>query len=132
MIINKAEILKRIKKIFEGLTQTEIAKICGISQPAVNKYFKKGIIPSYIIMLRIATYARVSLDWLLTGEEPKEPWAAAVREEEDLYKAPPISISTNAHWKEPLPQQISDKGRIFIPMVSESVAAREHGSVILR
>ncbi|MFB0560320.1 MAG: hypothetical protein ACETWM_03635 [Candidatus Lokiarchaeia archaeon] len=87
---------------------------------------------SYTIVLRIATYAHVSGDWLLTGEEPKEPWAAAVREEEAVYKAPPISISSNAHWKEPLPQQISHKSRIFIPLVSESVAARDHGSVILR
>ena len=40
--------------------------------------------PSYTIVLRIATYAHVSGDWLLTAEEPKEPWAAAVREEEAL------------------------------------------------
>ena len=123
MIINKAAILKRITKIFEGLTQTEIAKICGISQPAVNRYFKKGIIPSYNIMLRIAKYANVSLDWLLTGEEPKELWAAEVREKEVIYKAPIISIYTNAPWKEHLPHQISDKYGIFIPIVSESVAA---------
>ncbi|MDH5715508.1 MAG: hypothetical protein OEZ30_08090 [Candidatus Aminicenantes bacterium] len=43
-----------------------------------------------------------------------------------------LSISPNAHWKEPLPQQISHKDRIFIPLVSESVAARDHGSVIIR
>ena len=125
MIISKAEILKRIKKIFEGLTQTEIAKICGISQPAVNKYFKKGIIPSYTIMLRIAKYAHVSLDWLLTGEEPKELWAAKIREEEAIYKAPLISIYTNAQWRELLQNQISDKDYISIPIISEHIAARD-------
>lgn len=125
MIINKAEILKRIKKVFEGLTQTEIAKICGISQPAVNKYFKKGIIPSYTIMLRIAKYAHVSLDWLLTGEEPRELLASAVREKEAIYEAPVISIYTNAQWKELLQHQISDKDCISIPIISEPIAARD-------
>ena len=61
-----------------------MAKIGGISQLAVNRCFKKGVMRSYTIVLRIATYAHVSGDWLLTAEEPKEPWAAAVREEEAL------------------------------------------------
>ena len=122
--VNKPEVLKRIKNIFKGLTQSEISKICRISQPAVNKYFKKGSIPSYDIMLRISEYANVSLYWLLTGKGPKRLSATATRKAKALYEIiAPINIVTSAEWKKIIQNKPETETYVPIPLISESVAA---------
>ena len=124
MAIDRSSILNRIRKIFEGLPQTKIAIICGVTHQAVNRYYRKSILPNYDAMLRIAKYANVSMEWLLTGKGPKELSATAVREAGVLYKAPHINVITSAEYKKRLQNQISDKDCIYIPIISESVAIR--------
>jgi len=128
MEIERSEILKRIKNIFKGLPQTKIAKICGVTHQAVNRYYRKSILPNYDAMLRIARYANVSMEWLLTGKESKELFAATVREKEAIYKIPQI-IVTSAEKKESLQNQIYDSECISIPIISESVAAGDPLSI---
>ena len=124
MTIDRSSILNRIKKIFQGLTQTEVARICGVTQQAVNRYLKKNILPNYDAMLRIAKYGRVSIEWLLTGKGAKEIPVVAVREMEAIYPAPSINLVTYADYKNRLQKQISEKDCISIPIISESAAAR--------
>ena len=110
MAINKVRVLNRIKEIFTGLSQLEIAKICGVSQPAVNQYFRKGSLPSYDVMLKIARYGHVSLDWILTGKGPTEISATVVREDREPHK-------------KFLQNRISGEAYIPIPLISEPIAA---------
>ena len=79
-------------------------------------------------MLRIARYANVSMEWLLTGKGSKELFAATVREKEAIYKIPQI-IVTSAEKKESLQNQISDSECISIPIISESVAVRDPSNI---
>ena len=125
MAIDRIDILNRIKKIFEGLTQAEIARICGVTRQAVNRYFTKGILPNYDAMLRMAKYCNVSMEWLLTGKGLKEPPSALVREAKVLSHIPYIDIISKAQYKERLHKQVSEKECISIPLISESVAARD-------
>ena len=126
MAINRSAILNRIKNIFAGLPQTKIAKICGVTQQAVNRYYRKGILPNYDAMLRIAKYADVSMEWLLTGKGPKELAATEAREAKALYEVDAtINIITSAEYKERLQKQISEKDYISIPIISEPIAARD-------
>ena len=123
MAIDKVGILNRIKEIFKGLSQLEIAKICGVSQPAVNQYFKRGSLPSYDIMLKIAKYGNVSLDWILTGKGPKELSATAVRESGIFYEPTAVNIVSNAEYKKLIQYRPEIKAYIPIPLISEPVAA---------
>lgn len=126
MAIDRSAILDRIKKIFEGLPQTKIAKICGVTHQAVNRYFKKGLIPNYDAMLRISHYADVSMEWLLTGKEPKKLLAPAVREAGILSEAAAnISIHTSADYREMLQNQFRAKAYVSVPLISTSIAASE-------
>jgi len=124
MAIDRSAILDRIKKIFEGLPQTKIAKICGVTHQAVNRYFKKGLIPNYDAMLRISKYAHVPMEWLLTGKGPKELLAAGeagVLSEASVN----ISLHTSADCREMLQGQLKANAYVPIPLISASIAAGE-------
>ena len=123
MAIDRSGILNRIKDIFEGLPQTKIAKICGVTHQAVNRYYRKDILPNFDAMLRIAKYANVSMEWLLTGREPRDRFATGVREAEVLYGAPAINIITIDKYKKLLQDRVSAGVCVPIPLISEPIAA---------
>ncbi|TKJ28926.1 hypothetical protein CEE39_09735 [bacterium (candidate division B38) B3_B38] len=126
MAIDRSAILNRIKKIFEGLPQTKIAKICGVTHQAANRYFKKGLIPNYDAMLRISKYANVSMEWLLTGKGSEELLATAAGEAGVLSEATAnISINTSAEYQKMLQNQLRAKAYVPIPLISASIAACE-------
>ena len=126
MGIDRSAILDRIKQIFEGLPQTKIAKICGVTHQAVNRYFKKGLIPNYDAMLRISQYAHVPMEWLLTGKGPKELLATAAGEAVILNEATiNISLHTSADCQEMLQGQLKTNAYVSIPLISASIAAGE-------
>ena len=129
MAIDRSAILDRIKNIFAGLPQTKIAKICGVTHQAANRYFKKGLIPNYDAMLRIAKYANVSMEWLLTGKEPKELSAIVAGEAEVLYQAPTINIITPEEHKKLLQNIGLLKTFFLIPIISEHIAAGDPLSI---
>ena len=120
--IDKKEVLERIKIAFKGLTQKEMANICGISQPAINKYFKKGLMPSIDVLTRISEYSKSSIDWLLTGKGPKE--LSAIREAPIPYEpSPNIIITNNPGYRKIIEQQPNSEAYIPIPLISNPVAA---------
>jgi len=125
MSIDRSAILNRIKNIFEGLPRTKIAKICGVTPQAVSRYYRKDILPNYDAMLRIAKYANVSMEWLLTGKGQKELPATLAREAEVRYEAPTINIITKEEYKESLKNRIFEEDCISIPIISEHVAVRD-------
>lgn len=47
------------------LTQSELAKILNISREAISGYENSGKEPSFGVLIRIADYFNVSLDYLL-------------------------------------------------------------------
>jgi len=124
MAIDRSGILNRVKNIFKGLPQTKIAKVCGVTHQAVNRYFRKDILPNYDAMLRIAKYANVSMEWLLTGKGPKEPPATGVREAKALYEVDAtINIITPEEYKKLLPHIRSGRTFFIIPIISEPIFA---------
>lgn len=58
----------RIQMIRGKMTQQELAKKLGIKQSNVSRY-EKGRIPNPEVLLKIAQFANVSIEWLLTGKE---------------------------------------------------------------
>jgi transcriptional regulator with XRE-family HTH domain len=54
------------------LTQGELAKELGISQSQLSKYERGVAAPPADILFFIKQRFQVSIDWLLTGEGPKE------------------------------------------------------------
>lgn len=63
---------RRIREIrgFD-LTQTEFARTLGIGQTQLSKYELGQSAPTLEILLGIRAYSGKSVDWILTGEEPK-------------------------------------------------------------
>lgn len=51
------------------LTQEEFAESLGISQSQLSKYERGVAAPPADILMRIKSQCRVSIDWLLTGDD---------------------------------------------------------------
>lgn len=64
----------RLREIMKsrGTTQVELAAAVGVTQAAVSKWLN-GAIPKGDQLLALARSFGVTMDWLLTGEEPKTP-----------------------------------------------------------
>ena len=62
-------VARRIREIrgFD-LTQTEFARILGISQAQLSKYEKAQSVPTVELLLRLKKFSNRSIDWILTGE----------------------------------------------------------------
>ncbi|CCQ97168.1 putative HTH-type transcriptional regulator ImmR [[Clostridium] ultunense Esp] len=53
-----------------GLTQKSAAEKLNISTQALTNYISKNRIPEAMILYRIAKLCSVTMEWLLTGEDP--------------------------------------------------------------
>lgn len=53
-------------------TRTHLAEVIGITNQSFSDWKKRGTIPSADIVLKIANYFKVSIDWLINGNETKE------------------------------------------------------------
>lgn len=71
-----------------GLTQKELSKVLQMSDSAIINY-KRGRIPKADELLRISQYFNVTLEWLLTGQDPQytpipqSAWEMRCRRAED-------------------------------------------------
>lgn len=54
-------------------TQTRLAKIAGVSQPAVHEWGMPGRAPEHARVLKLALELNVCVEWLYTGRGPKHP-----------------------------------------------------------
>lgn len=55
-----------------GITAYKFSQDSGIGQSTISMWKKNGATPSGDTLTKIAEYFNVSIDFLLTGEEPKE------------------------------------------------------------
>jgi len=62
---------QRIRRIRGKLTQTDFAKVLGVYKQNYISRYERGRVPSPDLLIRIADYGKVSLDWLLTGTGAK-------------------------------------------------------------
>ncbi len=59
----------RIQMIRGKMTQQEFARKINVKQSYISRY-EKGRVPKAEVLMRIARFAKVSIEWLLTGKEP--------------------------------------------------------------
>lgn len=66
----------RLKDLREDsdLTQSELAKILNISRETISGYENSGKEPSFDVLIQIADYFDVSLDYLLCRNNFKVPY----------------------------------------------------------
>jgi transcriptional regulator with XRE-family HTH domain len=63
---------KRIREIrgFD-LTQIEFSRMLGITQAQLSKYERGQSAPTTEMLLKLKAYSKKTIDWILTGEEPR-------------------------------------------------------------
>ena len=59
-----AEKLKKLRKSKEGLSQAKLADALGVTQQAVGRWEKDLNMPDHDIMVKIADFFKVSIDYL--------------------------------------------------------------------
>ncbi|MBI3599757.1 MAG: helix-turn-helix transcriptional regulator [Nitrospinae bacterium] len=65
------EVGERLKEIRGDLTQQEFADIFKVKQNYISRY-ETGRIPNPKLLLKIAEYGGVTVDWILTGNSEKK------------------------------------------------------------
>lgn len=60
---------ERVRSIRKYITQSAFADILGVTQGTIAK-LEKGMAVRSELLKKIADYGKVSVDWLLTGENP--------------------------------------------------------------
>ena len=87
-MISPTDVTRRIESIRrqKGWTQEELARLLGISQPAVSKYLRDRIPPA-TILLRLARLGNTTMEWLLSGEKSYLYETTRVREKSVFYDA---------------------------------------------
>jgi transcriptional regulator with XRE-family HTH domain len=60
----------RLRTVFKGAKNSEIARKIGVSDQAVGDYMR-GRLPNADVLIKIRESANADLNWLLTGEEEK-------------------------------------------------------------
>lgn len=76
------EIGKRIRQIRGELILEDFEKIMGVSKNTLSLYERGEGNPKSTFLLKLAEYGSVSVDWILTGREPKTP---LIREQSETY-----------------------------------------------
>ena len=69
--MNIGEKITKLKKS-KKLSQTDLAKITGISRDAISKYERNEVVPSVDYAKRIADALGVSLDYLVNDSDQEE------------------------------------------------------------
>ncbi|MBR2779669.1 MAG: helix-turn-helix transcriptional regulator [Firmicutes bacterium] len=77
-------------RLEHGLTQKELAEIVGITQQCVNNYENRSTQPSFIVLMKMADYFHVSLDYLCLGKEslhqtPADPRMTSYTKEDQMH-----------------------------------------------
>lgn len=87
------DVLKRLRKQ-NGITQEQLAKAIGVERSSIGKYEgKQDILPSYDVLVRLANYFGVTINYLLDVPEPETHFSA--KEVQDAFAARPQTVSTD-------------------------------------
>ncbi len=65
--VSKTQVGQRIRAIRGKMNQTDFAKMIGVRKQNYVSRYEHGRIPNPELLVRIATYGKVTVDWLLTG-----------------------------------------------------------------
>lgn len=71
-IKNEKKITARLRELKGDASITAFARKCGIKQPIVDRYFRRGYEPKLDQMIMICRAHGCSLDWLAGVSETKE------------------------------------------------------------
>lgn len=71
--MNGVTFVDRLRNLLQskGISQNQFLKENGLAKGSIGNWEQRGNIPSADIVLRIAKYLDVSMEYLLTGEEGK-------------------------------------------------------------
>ena len=75
MTVDRKQIGQRIKSSLDKskITQRQLSKTLGISEPSVTAYMQGSSMPSTEAFAAISEICNVSIDWLIKGEVPNLP-----------------------------------------------------------
>ena len=98
------DVLKQLRKS-KGITQEELAAAVGVERSSIGKYEgkQKEVLPSYDVLLRIAEYFGVTINYLLDVPEP----AVTYNPDQVVDMVAKMDESTLLN----LYRQLNDKGR---------------------
>jgi transcriptional regulator with XRE-family HTH domain len=65
--VSKTQVGQRIRAIRGKMNQTDFARTIGVRKQNYVSRYEHGRIPNPELLVRIANYGKVSVDWLLTG-----------------------------------------------------------------
>ncbi|MBI3810756.1 MAG: helix-turn-helix transcriptional regulator [Nitrospirae bacterium] len=65
--VSKTQVGQRIRAIRGKMNQTDFAKMIGVRKQNYVSRYEHGRIPNPELLVRIANYGKVTVDWLLTG-----------------------------------------------------------------
>jgi transcriptional regulator with XRE-family HTH domain len=65
--VSKTQVGQRIRAIRGEINQTDFAKMIGVRKQNYVSRYEHGRIPNPELLVRIANYGKVTVDWLLTG-----------------------------------------------------------------
>lgn len=72
----------------KGVAQSDIARACGFQSGTLSRYFSGDSVPKAFELLKLARYFGVSMEWLLVGDEARNPDSTRLAEESISYAAP--------------------------------------------
>lgn len=65
--VSKTQVGQRIRAIRGKMNQTNFARTIGVRKQNYVSRYEHGRIPNPELLVRIANYGKVTVDWLLTG-----------------------------------------------------------------
>ncbi|MBI3610318.1 MAG: helix-turn-helix transcriptional regulator [Nitrospirae bacterium] len=65
--VSKTQVGQRIRTIRGKMNQTNFAKMIGVRKQNYVSRYEHGRIPNSELLVKIAHYGKVTVDWLLTG-----------------------------------------------------------------
>lgn len=106
---------KRIRdsRLAMGLSQAELAKRTGVSQPTVANWENGGHIPRHGAIKKISSALSLNEIWLLSGEENRSGDRAA-------YLSLPLQHVAVRNWQGDLATTLAVSAHRFIPFASQS------------
>lgn len=100
--MNSDGLIDRILEIIGGQSARNFAKLAGVNDGTLRSILK-GSRPSIDIVIQIAKAGNVNIDWLATGNGPKDTSDAAIGRVGDYIGIPRVSAhlsAGNGHWNE--------------------------------
>ena len=119
--VTPASVGQRIKMVRGDLTQKEFARALGIKKQNYVSRYEKGRIPTHDILVKIAEYGRVTVDWLLTGMKEGKELGFETRETPPPYGKSRVNREINELLKQLQPEDKKVLLRLLKGMLKSSL-----------